>query len=111
MIVNAAQRGPCDMERGAAVSRKAFDAGAHLGERFDDALHGPFLNRCVPGERDVKFLRRQNAGDQARGGAAVAAVENLCRFFESAQAVPVDEYQILFLFNGNPHFRKARDGG
>ena len=62
------------MERRAAISIDALDLCAHLGERIDDALHRTFLDGSVAGQCCVKFLGRENAGDQARCGSAVAAV-------------------------------------
>ena len=63
-----------DMKRRAAISVDALDLRAHLGKRIDDALHWAFLDGSVAGQDRVKWLGGENTGDQARRGAAVAAV-------------------------------------
>ena len=63
-----------DLSGGTAIAVKAADLGAHLGERVYDSLHRTLLYGRVPGQSTRKRLGSQNHGDQAGGGAAVAAV-------------------------------------
>ncbi len=58
-----------------AVAAGEVDLGAHLRERFADALHGASREGGVAGEDEGVRMRGDEAGEHAHGGAGVAAVE------------------------------------
>ena len=55
-IMDAVEGLSLNVQGSAAVPVKACDGCAHLRQRFDDALHGPFLNRGVSCQSGFKAL-------------------------------------------------------
>ena len=74
MAGDSGKRAAADMERGAVISIDTLNISPHPGKRLNDTAHGTFLDGCISGENGLKGLRGKNAGEQAHGRAAVAAV-------------------------------------
>ena len=90
------RRTAVDAQGRAAVFVDAGDIRAHHGQRVDDVFHGALLDGRVPGQGHVEVLAARMPGDQAHGGAAVAAVKQsggalsvpACRFRAPAPGRP-----------------------
>ncbi len=78
----------------AALSRD--ELRAHLTQRDRHAAHGPLAQGGVAGHDGDQRVARQDAGEQARGGAGVAEVQNVLRLAECADAASPDApYAVL----------------
>ena len=78
-----------DGERRAAVD--GLDAGAHAGQRVDDAFHRPPAQRGVAGDGRREGMRSEDAGEQPRRRARVLRVQRRRRCGQPAQASAVDD--------------------
>ena len=74
-VMDRLQVAAFDDERRAAVLALGGDLRAHLGERLDDAAHRALGERGVADEPAAEGLPGEDAGEQAHGGAGVAAVD------------------------------------
>ena len=62
------------MDGDGGVAFDEIDTGAHLGERFADALHGAEGEGVVADEGEGVRMRGDESGEHAHGRAGVAAV-------------------------------------
>ena len=96
------------MSRGAQpLSFYAGDAGSHHGKGLHNTLHGPFADGFVSCESDVKVLAAEDSGYEARGGAAVSAVQDFPWRVQSVQAAAMDQHLPALVFYINAHFLKT----
>ena len=97
--MDAMQRASFDLKRCAAVFMNRSDRSAHLRKRRHDALHRTLLDRSVAGDRRIKRLSGENAGEQPYSRAAVSCVDDAGRPGEPMQPFSVNDDRSAVLLN------------
>ena len=82
--------GPADRERQAASVAPADDCRAHLGQRLGHPPHGTAPEGIVASQDAPERLPRENAQEEPRRGARVAAVENVVRLLKTLEPGALD---------------------
>ena len=108
--MDACERHSTDFKRRTVIAADALDVSAHHGQRFDDPLHGALLDRFVTGQRYIKILRSENAGDESRCRSGISAVKRPGRGGQPVHALSVDDDGTVFIFNLDPHAAETADG-
>ena len=80
-----------DDERREAVSPAGGNRGAHAPQGRDQAGHGPRAQRFVPGQDGEDGVGSEQAGKEAHGRAAIAAIEDVVAFEEAVQAAALHD--------------------
>ena len=76
----------------------AFEMRAHLGQRLDNALHGPFAQRSVAVETRRKIVSSDKADKQTRRRAAVPDIQSLSRRLQAIGADACDMPNVRCVF-------------
>ena len=108
--MDAVDRTSLDEQGSTAIVFYAGDAGSHHGKGLHNTLHGPFADGFVSCESDVKVLAAEDSGYEARGGAAVSAVQDFPWRVQSVQAAAMDQHLPALVFYINAHFLKTCNG-
>jgi hypothetical protein len=111
LIAAAREGGAADGEGGAVAVVAAVEGGAEGAERGDDTALGAGAERGVAGEDGEAGLAGEEAGEQAQGGAGVAAVEDVCGLLEAAEADAGDGDVGALLLDLDAEGADAGDGG
>jgi hypothetical protein len=87
-----------------------LDVCAHAAQRRCDAFHRARRERAVADQRELAVLEREEAGDEARERACVAAVELRAAKASEADTVDGDRLCVVYLRAERAHGRQRRLG-